>query len=62
MTTAYNAYRTARTLAENGRRSSDALTHADIDAAADLAGAARPTSGDDRNNVRLALDAIGDIR
>ncbi|MEU9310922.1 hypothetical protein [Streptomyces sp. NPDC048256] len=59
---AYDAYRTARKLAENGRTDSDALTQADIDAAADLAGATRPTSSGDRHNVRLALDAIGGAR
>ena len=57
--TAYDAYRTARVLADNGRTDSDAVTHADMDTAADLAAAPRPASPDDRHTVRLALDAIG---
>ncbi|MCX4596176.1 hypothetical protein OG819_42945 [Streptomyces sp. NBC_01549] len=60
--TAYDAYLTARTLAANGRLDSDAVTHADIDTAADLAGAQRPAGSDDRHTVRLALDAIGETR
>jgi hypothetical protein len=60
--TALDAYRTAQTLAGHSHHDSDAVTHADMDTAADLAGAARPSSSDDRNNVRLALDAIGDTR
>jgi hypothetical protein len=60
--TAYAAYRTAQVLAEHGRLDSDAVTTADIDTAADLAGVDRPTSPDDRHTVRIALDAIGDNR
>jgi hypothetical protein len=60
--TAYDAYLTARTLAADGRHDSDAVTHADIDAAADLAGARRPAGSDDRHTVRTALDAIGEGR
>lgn len=55
---AYDAYRTARILAADGRTDSDAVTHADMDAAADLAGAPRPSS-DDRHTIRTAIDAIG---
>lgn len=54
-----DAYRTAQFLADDGRTDSDAVTHADIDMAADLAGAARPETSDDRYTVRLALDTIG---
>lgn len=56
--TALDAYRTAKVLADNGATDSDAVTHADIDTAADYAGTARPT-GDDRHAVRIALDAMG---
>lgn len=59
--TALAAYETARVLADNGL-DSDAVTHADIDAAADLAGAPRPAGPDDRHTVRTALDAIGEVR
>ncbi|MET7975815.1 hypothetical protein ABZW44_22770 [Streptomyces mirabilis] len=59
---AYDAYLTAQTLAANGRTDSDAVTTADIDTAADLAGAQRPADSDDRHTVRLALDAIGDTQ
>lgn len=55
---AYDAYRTAQVLADNGL-DSDAVTHTDMDAAADYAGATRPQNPDDRHVVRLALDAIG---
>jgi|tagenome__1003787_1003787.scaffolds.fasta_scaffold12049957_2 hypothetical protein len=55
--TAGDAYRTAMVLADNGIVDSDAVTHADIDAAADLARAPRPDA-DDRAVVRLALDAL----
>jgi hypothetical protein len=57
--TAYAAYRTALVLADSGRTDSDAVTHADIDVAADLAGVQRPDGSDDRHAVRIALDAIG---
>ena len=57
-----DAFRTAEFLAEEGRTDSDAVTHADMDQAADLAGAVRPTTSDDRHAVRLALDTIGDTR
>lgn len=60
--TAYDAYLTAQTLADNGRLDSDAVTHADMDAAADVVGARRPAGSDDRHTVRLALDAIGETR
>ena len=60
--TAYDAYRTAVALAEHGLLDSDAVTHTDMDAAADHAGATRPTDRDDRSAVRTALDAIGDNR
>jgi hypothetical protein len=60
--TALDAYLTARTLADHGRLDSDAVTHADMDAAADLAGAQRPAGSDDRHTVRAALDAIGEGR
>jgi hypothetical protein len=56
--TAYDAYRTAQALAANGHTTSDAVTHADLDTAADYAGANRPDTADDRHVVRLALDAI----
>lgn len=59
---AYDAYRTARFLAVEGRTDSDAVSRADIDAAADLAGVNRPASADDRHTVRAALDAIGELR
>ncbi|MHC3450780.1 hypothetical protein [Streptomyces prasinus] len=55
---AYDAYRTARTLAQDGLLDSDALTIADMDAAADQAGARRPEEADDRHAVRAALDSI----
>jgi len=57
--TAYDAYLTAQTLAEHGLLDSDAVTHADIDAAADHTGVDRPACPDDRHAVRTALDAIG---
>jgi hypothetical protein len=60
--TALDAYLTARTLADHGRHDSDAVTHADMDTAADLAGAQRPAGSDDRHTVRLALDTIGEGR
>lgn len=60
--TGLDAYLTARTLDEHGSRDSDAVTHADMDTAADHAGAQRPAGSDDRHTVRLALDAIGDAR
>ncbi|WP_098007888.1 hypothetical protein [Streptomyces sp. sk226] len=56
--TAYDAYLTARLLAASGRTDTDAVTTADMDAAADMAGADRPGSGHGRQTVRLALDAI----
>jgi hypothetical protein len=56
--TAYAAYRTAQALAEHGL-DSDTATRADIDAAADYAGAQRPSDSNDRHTVRIALDAIG---
>ncbi|MFE4818543.1 hypothetical protein ACFRFU_19350 [Streptomyces sp. NPDC056704] len=59
--TALDAYETARVLADHGL-DSDAVTHADINKAADRAGAQRPAGSDDRHTVRLALDAIGDVR
>lgn len=59
--TAYDAYRTARVLDAHGL-DSDAATTADIDTAADHAGASRPATSDDRHAVRTALDAIGDAR
>ena len=55
--TAYDAYLTARTLADHGL-DSDSATRADLDAAADHAGAPRPDSAHDRDTVRAALDAI----
>lgn len=58
----HDAYRTAKVLADNGHTDSDAVTHADIDTAADIAGVARPASSTDRHTVRGALDAIGDAR
>ncbi|AVH59919.1 MULTISPECIES: hypothetical protein [Streptomyces] len=60
--TALDAYLTARTLADHGMTDSDAVTIADFDTAADLAGAHRPAGPDDRHTVRIALDAIGDAR
>lgn len=60
--TAYDAYLTAQTLAADGRHDSDAVTHADMDAAADIAGAPRPAGSDDRHTVRLALDTIRETR
>ncbi|WP_329376165.1 hypothetical protein [Streptomyces sp. NBC_01483] len=60
--TALDAYTTAQVLADDGRVDSDAVTTADIDTAADLADAPRPTSPDDRHTVRLALDTIGGAR
>lgn len=59
--TALDAYRTAQILAGHGI-DSDAATTADIDAAADHAGARRPDTADDRHAVRIALDAIGETR
>lgn len=56
--TAYDAYRTAQVLADNGRTDSDQITHADIDTAADLGGAPHPAGQDDRHTVRLALDTL----
>jgi hypothetical protein len=58
---AYDAYLTAQVLAE-AVPDSDAVTHADMDAAAELAGVSRPAGSDDRAAVRLALDAIGGAR
>lgn len=59
---AYDALRTAQLLAAEGCTDSDAVTHTDMDQAADLAGANRPETPGDRHAVRLALDTIGDIR
>ncbi|MGW7630506.1 hypothetical protein ACWGKO_16445 [Streptomyces griseoincarnatus] len=56
--TAYDAYRTAQALADHGHLDPDAVTHTDMDAAADYAGADRPTDSSDRHTVRIALDAI----
>jgi hypothetical protein len=56
--TAGDAYRTALVLADHNLNS-DSATHADFDAASDLAGAPRPDA-DDRAVVRLALDALAD--
>ena len=56
--TAFDAYLTAQALADHGLTVSDAVTAADLNAAADHAGATRPTTADDRHVVRLALDAI----
>ncbi|MCU1613896.1 MAG: hypothetical protein JWO98_1436 [Frankiales bacterium] len=58
--TAYDAYRTARALADHGL-DSDAATHADLDAAADYAGGRRPDGPDDRDAIRLALDALAAV-
>lgn len=57
-TTAMVAYLTARVLAGDGHTDPDAVTHADIDTAADIAGVDRPTSSDDWHTVRAALEAI----
>lgn len=51
------AHDTAHLLATHGRTDSDALTTADIDTAADLAGHPRPTD-EQRHDVRAALDHI----
>lgn len=59
--TAYDAYLTARTLAADGRTDPDTVTHADMDTAADLAGACRPADTGDRHTIRIALDAIGTV-
>lgn len=56
--TAYDAYRTAQFLVSEGYTDSDVVTHADVDQAADLAGATRPVTVDDRHTVRLALDTL----
>lgn len=56
--TAYDAYRTAAQLATHGHDDVDAVTHADMDQAADLANAYRPETGDDRHAVRIALEAL----
>lgn len=56
--TAYDAYLTALTLADHGHTDPDAVTHADIDAAANHADTPRPNSAHDRAVVRAALDAI----
>lgn len=53
--TAGDILRTAEYLADQGHTDPDALTHADVDMAADLAGAGYP-SAHDRHMVRLALD------
>jgi hypothetical protein len=60
--TAYDAYLTAQALADNGRHDSDAVTTADMDAAADQSGARLPANTDDRHTVRLALDTLGERR
>lgn len=60
--TAYDAYLTARTLAADGHRDSDAVTHTDMDSAADHAGAPRPAGAHDRHAIRIALDTIGETR
>lgn len=58
--TALDAYRTAQALADHGLHDSDAVTTADIDAAADHAGVPRPADRNDRHAIRTALDTIGD--
>jgi len=55
--TAYDAYLTARTLAQYGLNP-DTATHTDMDTAADHTGARRPDSPGDRHAIRTALDAI----
>lgn len=60
--TPLDAYNTARVLANHGFTDPDAVTVADMDAAADYAGVDRPTGSDDRWVVRLALEAIGATR
>lgn len=60
--TAYDAYRTAAALADHGLCDPDTVTHTDMDAAADYAGADRPADSSDRHTVRIALDAIGGQR
>jgi hypothetical protein len=56
------AERMARILADDGHTDSDVVTHADIDAAADIAGVSRPAGPDDRHAVRTALDTIQEGR
>lgn len=56
--TCYDAYLTAVALTEHGRHDTDAVTRADIDAAADYVGARRPDGPHDRHAVRTALDAL----
>ncbi|MGA4941746.1 hypothetical protein [Streptomyces cinereoruber] len=55
--TAYDAYLTAQALADHGL-ASDTATTADMDAAADHAGATRPDTAHDRHTIRAALDTI----
>lgn len=55
--TAGDIIRTAQHLADHGYTDSDTPTHADINTAADLAGADRPTAHD-RHIIRIALDTL----
>lgn len=62
MNTAYDALRTAQVLADHGFTDSDAVTRADLEAAADYTGVNRPADSSDRHAIHTALDAIGDTR
>ena len=54
---ALDALRAAHALTTHGLTDPDAITTADIDAAADHADTIRPESADDRHAVRIALAA-----
>lgn len=56
--TACDAHLIAGTLADHGHHNPDAITTADMDAAADHVGAARPDKSNDRHTIRAALDTI----
>lgn len=60
--TVSDAHHIARILALHGHTDSDALTTADMDVAADLAGACRPEGSDDRHAIRAVLDTIGEAQ
>jgi hypothetical protein len=53
-----DARQAAHILADDGRTDSDTVTTADLIAAADLAGLAHPTRGE-QDDIRAALDEIG---
>lgn len=59
--TAYDAQQAAHILADQGHLDSDAVTAADLIAAADQAGIGHPDRSE-QDDIRAALDEIGQTR